>query len=455
MLLLDEGLEFRALRTMCDAQKKISSIALSSLDESYFGSEGTKEAFNRVMSFIRTKGKAPKYIDLCSDPSISEDTREELVENKKKKVVKTVEDIKTLIEQLAKYRKARILFYNAENTLNKLQDSKLDIDKLIESNSESIAQSRAHLTLDREPLNIGTGGNSKKLLEEILSNVKADVIPTGFDAFDRKNGGFFRGSLIVIAANTGGGKSTMGNQLMMNMAERGFDATLIPLEMTEKESMGRVLANVSQIPVTKFLFDKLTKKETKKVRKDYIKWQKKLKKNKSRYTIFEPEDDMTVEELLMARHPYGDEVILIDYISLLKGVDGDDSWQQLGKVARFCKVYARTHNIVIVLLAQLSDEGALRYSKAIAEHANNAWFWTYTDENDETGIIDIRQAKARNQRPFPFQLACDFETMRITDVDEELLNQLESEEGNKKRRKLDKFEEDLDSYLLEDVSDED
>jgi hypothetical protein len=126
---------------------------------------------------------------------------------------------------------------------------------------------------------------------------------------------------------------------------------------------------------------------------------------------------MTIEDILASTYPYNSRVLIIDYISLLKGVDGDDAWQKLGAVARYCKVYAETHNKIIILLAQLSDEGMIRYSKAIFEHANYAWKFVATAATREQEIINIEQAKARNGRLFPFTLKSTLSNMRIRDLD--------------------------------------
>jgi hypothetical protein len=135
-----------------------------------------------------------------------------------------------------------------------------------------------------------------------------------------------------------------------------------------------------------------------------------------------------------------------------KGVDGDQSWQALGNAARYAKVWAKNNNKIVIVLAQLSDEGAIRYSKAIKDHANNMFAWTYTDQNKKSGIIDIIQQKARNQEAFDFQLQVDFSTMRMFDVEQTDFPELNrSERGAKRLRRL-KDGDDASNYL-EDTSD--
>jgi hypothetical protein len=102
---------------------------------------------------------------------------------------------------------------------------------------------------------------------------------------------------------------------------------------------------------------------------------------------------------------------------LLKGVDGDDAWQKLGAVARYCKVYAESKNIIVVLLCQVSDDGKIRYAQAIKEHANYAWIFVSTKTTRENEILNIEQLKARNGRMFDFSLRARLDVMRITDLE--------------------------------------
>lgn len=244
--------------------------------------------------------------------------------------------------------------------------------------------------------------------------------------------------------------SAMANQLLINMASRGHDTVIVPLEMTDEECSSRVLANLAGVSVTKFMLRKVTAKEKQQVTTAYRDWVVKLKELDTRYTIYDPEEDVTIEDVLFMLKPYNYKVILVDYISLLKGVDGDDQWRQLSAVARFAKVFAKTHRVVVVLLVQVSEEGAIRYSRAVGEHANNCWLWTYSDENRESGIIEVRQFKARNQEAFPFQLAVDFATMRFRDVRVGEASAMRTDSGDKVRKNLD----DMEDYLS-DIGDDD
>jgi len=184
--------------------------------------------------------------------------------------------------------------------------------------------------------------------------------------------------------------STMANQLLINMVGRGHNTAMIPLEMTAEECTGRLMANLAKIDVSKFLLRKVTTNERKKAWDTYKKWVLDLKNNDVRWTIYRPEIDVSIEDVMFMLKPYGYDVILIDYISLLKGVDGDDQWRQLGNVARFAKTWAANNNIVVVLLVQVGLDGAIRYARSIGEHSNNC-FPSGTLIDTSRGMIPIEK----------------------------------------------------------------
>jgi replicative DNA helicase len=264
-------------------------------------------------------------------------------------------------------------------------------------------------------------------------------VPTGFRAFDERNGGILLGSLWTIGANTGGGKTAMAVNVLRNMTEfAAEDCCIVPLEMTATQTMDRLMGILTGLEVNKISQKKLSSGEKKVVKDTYRQYVATLKQNNTRYTIYEPEEDVSIEEVLLTLKPHGYKVILIDYISLLKGADGDDQWRQLGNIARFAKVFAKNNNCIVVLLCQVSEEGKIRYAQAIAEHSNNAWIWTMPGEESETSIMDIRQIKARNQHRFNFQLLSNNLTMRITDLDEgdtDMNNPDEEDDGKPDEKK--------------------
>jgi hypothetical protein len=128
-----------------------------------------------------------------------------------------------------------------------------------------------------------------------------------------------------------------------------------------------------------------------------------------------PENGMTLDQLLMTCKPYGFDVITIDYLSLLEEADTENQARALASITRKCKVFSQSAGCLMILLAQLNEEGLIKYSRAIKENADHVWTWVYGDTERETHLITMRVDKGRNQLCFPFEVTEDYSTMSLVD----------------------------------------
>jgi replicative DNA helicase len=408
--------ELAVLRGLCNKDKKISAALLGSIDESYFYNPESIEIYSAVKKHMAEHGEPPTYRLLLEDPDLSEEARSHF--RNSTVTISTVEDANKAARILGKYRQTRGLYNLASNINDALNSKKkFKLDELLETTATNLNIIRAKKSNKNCFLHFGRNNNSKGLIEDILyGDNSEDVIPTGIKAYDDVSGGFLRGSLVTLGANSGGGKSCLANAIAIKMATRGYKVLMVPLEMSLREMSCRTMANVSKMNLTKIILQKLATGEKEYIYKKQRRWEQKVKQAGGRYTLFKPQEDMSIEEIIAATSAYQSDVVIIDYISLLKGVDGDDMWRALGAVARYAKINAEIENRVNILLCQVSTEGVIRYARSISEHSSNSWVWVATKETKADGIIRIEQPKSRNSQSFPFTVKMDYEFMRVTDV---------------------------------------
>lgn len=428
MKLVATSTELAVLRAGCSKNIAVSGTVLSGLDESYFHNSFTSETYNRLVKLNRKNGQVPTWRDLCDDPGLKEETREKLRAVSADKITNRAEALNA-VKTLQSYRQLRGMYQMCEDVVTALKKKKVDHEELLTEMANSIVTLRQSKTEEKAVLTFGKGNNVTQRVKNLLDEEKANFLPTGFSAFDDENGGIGFGNLFVLGGSTGGGKSTLSAQLAYNWADMGEDVVMVPLEMSEDEMLARTMANAASIDVRKILFRRMSEDEKTKYWKAYKRFIKKKKKAGGSFRVFKPTSDMTIEEIMASIYPLGSRVVIIDYISLLKGVDGDDAWQKLGAVARYCKIYAEAHNIIVVLLCQVSDDGVIRYARSIAEHANYAWKFVATAATRENEIINIEQLKARNGRMFDFTLRALMAFMQVRDLDVEEKEELHSK-GN-------------------------
>jgi replicative DNA helicase len=418
-------------------------MALSSVDETYFANKFTRVAYRRVIKLTEADGAVPTWTELLDDPGLNEEIRRKLRKSDIEKI-KTTAILNRQIRSLNKYRQLRGLFQLSEDVVSNLNQKSVDPETLLTEIAESVVKLRQNRSVDHTVINFGVGNNSSELAKSLLEDSGASFVPTGFSTFDSKNGGFGWGNLVVLGGTTGGGKSTLAAQLGINWSDMGEDVTFVPLEMNEREMTARLMANASGLDVRKIMFNKLSDGEKEVYWKAFKRFVKSKKRSEGTLRLFKPTHDMTIEEILASVYPLGSRIIIIDYISLLKGVDGDDAWQKLGAVARYCKIWAEANNAIVVLLCQISAEGVIRYARSIAEHANNCWTFIANQQTQEQEILNIEQLKARNGERFPFTLKATMSNMRVRDLEIEERDKLnvnatvERSGPGKKSKKLDK-----------------
>lgn len=413
--------ELAVLRGMCSRDKKIAGALLSQIDDSYFHSEESRELYDTILRHMRESGSTPTYRLLLEDPKLSEEARAHM--RNSVVTVQSIKDADKAAQMLGKYRQRRGMYNIADNINRKLNGSKIDDEGLIDETATAFNIVRSKKSTQDAFLHFGRNNNSKDTVEDLLyGDNSEDVIPTGIKAYDEVSGGLLRGSLMTIGANSGGGKSTLANAMAIKMATMGYKVLMVPLEMSKKEMTARTMANVTKTNLTKILLQRLATGERDLVYKRQRRWERKVKDAGGRYTIFKPKEDMTIEEVMASISAYDVDVVIIDYISLLKGVDGDDMWRALGSVARYAKINAEVENRVNILLCQVGEDAKIRYARAISEHSSNSWIWVATKETKESGETKIEQPKSRNSLAFPFTVKMLYEYMRVEDmsIDESL-----------------------------------
>jgi len=197
---------------------------------------------------------------------------------------------------------------------------------------------------------------------------------------------------------------------------------VLPLEMSQKEVRQRLLSKMTAIPFDRFYQKKLTDKDKKRVREAWADFEKYGKENACFFSTWKPETQPTVEDIVLQLKPYRYDVIVVDYVNLMRSSDpkqmGSNDWQMLSSFYKQLKEAASILNCLMVGLTQTNTEtGGIKYSSAALEDCDCAITWKFLDAERAAHQLKAKIEVARHFEPFDFILTEDFKHMNVASYD--------------------------------------
>ena len=260
--------------------------------------------------------------------------------------------------------------------------------------------------------------------------------PTGFAKFDDRSGGLQKSDLIIIAADTSQGKTSLSVSITLNAVMLSDSSIAIySMEMKKEQIAARMMAIRSGVPANQILYSKMALEQFEAIdrgiaglydRKIYF-------DDRSTNNI-----DTIISSIRTLKKRYDIDGAIIDYLQILNvNMKGASPEQQMGSVARRLKNLAKELDIWIIALSQLSRDNTnpvptlsrLRDSGQIGEAADVVML-IYRPEyynrdypepfrnisTKDTAMVDI--AKGRNIGLLKFICGFDKQTTKFYDINE-------------------------------------
>ena len=249
-------------------------------------------------------------------------------------------------------------------------------------------------------------------MEKISRNELELGLQTGFHGIDDAVGGFEPGDLVVLAAPTGAGKSTLAKDVAAHVASQGRSVLIVSAEMTEREVARRFLQGQTGIDGVKMKTANLNVDNWQRVHQavgEMEQWPVRIIGNKVTTATVRAEAMKMTAEL---RRPVG--LVIADYVQLLQATHGDNREQQVASIAWDLKALAMETGSVVLLVSQLNRQSAdtlpelhhLRESGALEQHANFVLLMHQSKNVDLTDTkalrVWVRVAKARDGKTTPW-----------------------------------------------------
>lgn len=373
-----DNLDLVVLKTLVSNKKYAIDFA-SEADAKLFSPDVWNFA-TLVINYIKTYKDVPTLRVVTE--KLEKGNNAKLIENVKSvwdEIDKTPFDDKEFKHEVEKLKRrfAEKELIKAKDNLIKLVPGSIDINKTIadmQKSIQSVKNLHQRKTFERKTLK-----EAVPIFREEYNAKMEDPdfdagIKTGYSYLDYVTDGLRPGELVLVGAESGGGKS----MLLMNMAVQmwlqkntvnpnidefspGYDILYFSLEMPFKPCLNRVLSRLSGCPSKAIRSAKLDNAGVDKI-KNTLRF---INKYPNQFEIVDIPRGATMESLEIiyeeAKLHYDPKVIVIDYLSLLDydGGEGMEDWLKLEKISEKMHEFARVHDCIVLSAVQLNrNKGA-------------------------------------------------------------------------------------------------
>jgi replicative DNA helicase len=329
--------------------------------------------------------------------------------------------------------KRRRFIQIGEDLVNMAFDESYDIVDILSGTEDKLKDIFATSAANIHALDKAIEGVKEQINRNHSDAGRLTGTPTGFARFDSRSGGLQKSDLIVVAADTSQGKTSLAVTMAMNAATQGgVSIAMYSMEMKKEQIAARMMSIKSGVPANEIMYSRLTDEQFDRIDRG-------IAALHGRKIYFDDRSTSNIDAIissirsLKAKFDIGGAIV--DYLQILNvNMKGANKEAQMGEAARRLKNLAKELDIWIMALSQLNRDSVnhqpslarLRDSGQIAEAADvvmliyrpEIYGKTYTDPFRNasvkgTAMIDV--AKGRNIGLIKFLVGFDSSTTKFYD----------------------------------------
>lgn len=232
-------------------------------------------------------------------------------------------------------------------------------------------------------------------------------VPSGFYDLDRITAGFQPGDLIILGARPSMGKTALALAMARNAATAGYPVGFFSLEMSKAQLFDRLVATEANVNSLKFRNGSFS-------RNDWANVSAGVGAAAEKPIYIDDTPGLSHREIAarvrQMKRQKDIKLVFVDYLQLATGDSGQGRVEEVSSISRALKSVARSNEIALVALSQLSRAlesrnkkrpclSDLRDSGAIEQDADVVLF-LYRDEvyrpnTEKQGVAELTIAKHR------------------------------------------------------------
>ena len=415
----------RILLGSLTANKEYFSKVLGILKPEFFSQE-RRDIFNSIKKHYKEYSLPPSLGDL--EMSIK-DTQNQDQRNRIFQELQQIGDLDT-----SKYNTDKL----CDETLSFVKDAlylkalEIGSEGLLTKNddlkrkAEQILDERAKVNIDSD---LGIEFSDATAVIDYYSQETTGLLTQHYSLNERLGPGFLPGTLNLILAPSGVGKSLMMTDLISGFIKAGKNVLLVSLEMSAEEVMKRVHSNTLEMPIADFVprhFNKdlfIKKLNEAKLKGCGTFWTKDYPPNSFSALNLE-----SLVESFKNEKNLSFDIVFIDYIGIMKSDLLSPSaglYSYVKSIAEEVRAASKRLNLVTVSASQLNrgatnnleaDNSAVSDSMGSVMTADFLMFLLQTEEMKEKGDIICKITKNRyTGKTETFPMRVNYELMRFED----------------------------------------
>lgn len=194
--------------------------------------------------------------------------------------------------------------------------------------------------------------SASEVMDSMLEH-KDKAAVTGFQKLDGLLGGISPGDLTIIAARPGMGKTQFMLNLLVSYSKLGKACTVISLEMTLDQIIGRVATMHSGVNFRKFTAGKCNDDEQDMFAGAMMTIDPLL--TKAHFSVSDLTPTALEAEIKLLKAQGKVDVVFVDYLQLMTpDTKGDNREREVAQLSKSMKNMAKKYSIAVVCLAQLN-----------------------------------------------------------------------------------------------------